>query len=548
MVMQWLKRWRAGGVATVLISTFLLVLFTTENELPAREEAKPAALPSDLAKVPSDGFFLLSVRIADLWDSELAKPVHQKLAKDLKEGGREFEKRFGLPLEHVERLTIVIVDPPTSPSEPLFVVRTTKPHSPDKVLKQADGGKKAKEQKYKGQTFYDVDNDWSFCPIDDRSMVYSKGTQAIRALIDYPMPKTAGNLAGALRLATGKHSMVYGVNIKAFNDAVGDKLPPLEPFKPLLQATSGTLSVDLAEQSRAVLKLNFLTDKDAKAGIKPLKSGQDLVVGAIDRSMSELAKQKESAKIVDLVKQVRAALKASKIEQEGKTLQASANLKIDVATVGVALLEAVQKTRAAASRAQSSNNLKQIAIAMHGYNDSIGRLPAHATYDKNGKPLLSWRVMILPYIEQQDLYKQFHLDEPWDSEHNKKLLAKMPKLYASPSDEKTLKDHTTYYQGFVGKGAFFEGKQGLRFPQEFPDGTSNTLMIVEASKAVPWTKPEDIVYDASKPLPELCRPGAAGFLASLCDGSVHFISKAITEKTLRNAITRNDGNPLGSDF
>src|SRR6185437_16965245 len=121
-------------------------------------------------------------------------------------------------------------------------------------------------------------------------MVYSKGTQAIRALIDYPMPKTAGNLAGALRLATGKHSMVYGVNIKAFNDAVGDKLPPLEPFKPLLQATSGTLSVDLAEQSRAVLKLNFLTDKDAKAGIKPLKSGQDLVVGAIDRSMSELAK------------------------------------------------------------------------------------------------------------------------------------------------------------------------------------------------------------------------------------------------------------------
>src|SRR6185437_3736578 len=117
--------------------------------------------------------------------------------------------------------------------------------------------------------------------------------------------------------------------------------------------------------------------------------------------------------------------------------------------------------------------------AMHIFSDKNGnRLPPHAIYDKNGKPLLSWRVMILPYLEQQDLYKQFHLNEAWDSEHNKKLLAKMPKTYASARDEKTLKDHTTYYQGFVGKGAFFEGKQGLRFPQEFPDGTSNTLMIV----------------------------------------------------------------------
>jgi hypothetical protein len=156
--------------------------------------------------------------------------------------------------------------------------------------------------------------------------------------------------------------------------------------------------------------------------------------------------------------------------------------------------------------------------------------------------------MILPYLEQQDLYKQFHLNEAWDSEHNKKLLAKMPKTYASARDEKTLKDHTTYYQGFVGKGAFFEGKQGLRFPQEFPDGTSNTMMIVEASKAVPWTKPEDLVYDASKPLPKLGHDSPNGFLGSLCDGSVRFFALGITEKTLRDVITRNDGHVLGSDF
>src|SRR6516165_5495577 len=104
--------------------------------------------------------------------------------------------------------------------------------------------------------------------------------------------------------------------------------------------------------------------------------------------------------------------------------------------------------------------------------------------------MLSWRVMILPYIEQQNLYNQFHLNEPWDSEHNKKLLARMPVVYASPQDDRAVKEHSTYYQGFYGKSAFFEGKQGVRYPAAFTDGTSNTIMVVEASKAVPWTKPE----------------------------------------------------------
>src|SRR5947209_1156373 len=123
----------------------------------------------------------------------------------------------------------------------------------------------------------------------------------------------------------------------------------------------------------------------------------------------------------------------------------------------------------------------------------------------------------------------------------------MPKIYASPHDETTSKEHKTLYQGFVGKGAFFEGKRGLTFA-DFTDGTSNTIMVAEATKAVPWSKPEDLPYDAAKPLPKLVRPGTHGFLAAMCDGSVRMIADKISEETLRNAITRNDGNPLGSDF
>jgi len=88
-----------------------------------------------------------------------------------------------------------------------------------------------------------------------------------------------------------------------------------------------------------------------------------------------------------------------------------------------------EKIKQAAARANSTNNLKQMGLAMHNYMDVNKSFPAHAVYSKDGKPLLSWRVMILPYIEQDALYRQFKLDEPWDSDHNKKLMAQMPKIY-----------------------------------------------------------------------------------------------------------------------
>src|SRR5262249_35253653 len=145
-------------------------------------------------------------------------------------------------------------------------------------------------------------------------------------------------------------------------------------------------------------------------------------------------------------------------------------------------LPALQKARGAATRSRSANNMKQILLAFHNYASNYDKLPAAAICDPNGKPLLSWRVAILPYIEQQNLYQQFKLDEPWDSEHNKKLIPRMPKIYALPNVTKE-GEFTTHYLAFVGNGAGMELKKSLRF-QDFTDGTSNTFMIVEASDPV----------------------------------------------------------------
>lgn len=204
-------------------------------------------------------------------------------------------------------------------------------------------------------------------------------------------------------------------------------------------------------------------------------------------------------------------------------------------------------------RAQSVNNLKQIAVALHNFHDTNKALPPPAVCDADGKPLLSWRVLILPFIEQADLYKEFKLDESWDSEHNLSLLPRMPKLYAAGRG-KTKAPHTTFYQVVVGPGTAFELRLGTRpfgarGPKltEFQDGTSNTLLVVEAGEAVPWTKPADVKFDPKGPSPRLGGAFAPGFHAALGDGGVRFFTKPPADRTLRALITRNGGEKIPDD-
>jgi hypothetical protein len=201
-------------------------------------------------------------------------------------------------------------------------------------------------------------------------------------------------------------------------------------------------------------------------------------------------------------------------------------------------LPAICASHIADSRTQSMNNLKQIAIAMHNYHDAKNTLPASASYDGDGKPLLSWRVHILPYLNQNQLYKQFHLDEPWDSEHNSKLIAKMPPVYASPDHPELSAEWKTQYVVPTSKGTVFEGKEG-KTVREITDGTVKTVMAVEAhgNRAVIWTKPDDFAVDLEQPLKDLAGVRGDGFLAVLVDGSVQTISNAINPKKMRGMFT-----------
>lgn len=215
------------------------------------------------------------------------------------------------------------------------------------------------------------------------------------------------------------------------------------------------------------------------------------------------------------------------------------------------LIPAVQKVREAAARTQSMNNLKAIGQALHAHHKDFMHFPQQAISIQERQPLLSWRVKILPYLGHDALFKQFHLDEGWDSPHNRTLIAKMPDVYRSPffsDDDPTL----THYQGFVGAGfadssTFFRPDAAkVRFAS-IQDGSSNTIALVEAAKGVPWTKPDDLRYNPNVPLPKL--GDGTTFVALIADGTVRVIdTRSMSERTIRNAITINDGNQLGPDW
>jgi hypothetical protein len=216
-----------------------------------------------------------------------------------------------------------------------------------------------------------------------------------------------------------------------------------------------------------------------------------------------------------------------------------------------------------AQEARSARNLWALTLAMHSYHDAHYQFPpasfSHAdlfeilrridptTMERISNlardspqartPLLSWRVLILPYLPDEScksLFKQFHLYEPWDSPHNKALLPRMPGVFAGAA---TGEPFSTRYKVFVGQEAAFrnELKTSLRV-SNFTDGTADTILIVEAAVAVPWTKPGDLAYDPQKPLPKL-GVSSKGFCAAFADHGIWFIHSDFNQAALRAAIT-----------
>ena len=183
-----------------------------------------------------------------------------------------------------------------------------------------------------------------------------------------------------------------------------------------------------------------------------------------------------------------------------------------------------QEAREIADQAsiESVNHMKQIMLAFHNYHSANGHFPPKAIFGADGKPKLSWRVALLPFLDQAELFQAFHLDEPWDSPHNKALVARMPEVFTTPSSPAGR--GTTRIRVFEGPGTMFDANRGIDI-QHLTDGTSNTVAIVAALRAVAWTSPGDLPCAKGKPLPDLDIIDERGVLTGLADGSARYVPR-----------------------
>ncbi len=533
-------------------------------------------LPADLALVPGDAAGFVHLRVADIWKHDMMRTVRDTVQSAGVKALTAFEKQVYPSPATIDRVSIVLL-PPKDDREPPTVVgivrfaeaidaaKIVKLHLPNALTAKAGG-----------KTLYaDRQTELGLHFPDDKHLVVGPAPM-VEAFLARP-PVLKGGITPAVETAAKGMAVVASVNVKAlpippqaFNDVP-------ENIRPLLAAERITMTMDLKDAAPVVaLRANY-------AGAKAVADAEDALRDAIKiakvlmtqprQQLEKALFEKENAgprpaqELPELfgalaglgaMNQANTLLDNLPIKKDGNDLMVGFTVPKEfsqvagVYPVAIALmLPAVQKVREAAGRAQGSNNLKQLGLAMHNYHDVNGKMASNV-YDKAGKPILSWRVHMLPYIEQDNLYKQFKLDEPWDGETNKKLIELMPKVYMVPNAKPT-KLGMTFYQGFTcAKGTsprafFIDDPKGRTSFAQITDGTSNSLMIVEAAEAVVWTKPDDLVYDPKKDLPKLGGHSNGGFNALLGDGSVRFIRDTVDKMVLKALITIDGGEVVNYD-
>lgn len=216
----------------------------------------------------------------------------------------------------------------------------------------------------------------------------------------------------------------------------------------------------------------------------------------------------------------------------------------------------------------SKENISRIALAMHTYHDKHRQFPPAVPLGPDGKTPHSWRVELLPFLGASDIYERYRMDEPWDSAHNKKLLERMPSVFRHP---KASRDSTNAaYFVFAGRKSIADDNAELRslpatadtgfsdnplfssVPRrdgprifEATDRPSLTILLVEAERDIPWTKPEDLAFEHDKELPKVGNYWDDGFWIAFADGASMFIAREIDGDLLKLLITPADGQHVG---
>ncbi|RMF40049.1 MAG: DUF1559 domain-containing protein [Planctomycetota bacterium] len=212
-------------------------------------------------------------------------------------------------------------------------------------------------------------------------------------------------------------------------------------------------------------------------------------------------------------------------------------------------LQALQEQH---DRTACLQNLRRIARALRAYEETHGSLPPPIVYDANGKPLYSWRVLILPFLGENALYAQFNRDEPWDSDDNASLLSRSPSVFTCPDADDPMSGKTDYVL-LTGKGTLFPPSGPLSI-DDITDGAAATLLVVESRNIkTSWTEPGDV--DVSRLNRQIGSVGPNsiggyhdnGAAAAFADGSPAWLPRDLDPILLDALITPQGGEQVAPD-
>lgn len=411
---------------------------------------------------------------------------------------------------------------------PLVVLTATKALDRKKILR-------AQLMSMKARNPFAGGHEPSVLFLSDRSIIVGRPEQLAHytdELARRPLPKA--RLDHALALAAEPHLIIAGGHLPA---SVRRMLPMDNPVFTLagpLLVTDAAVALDVGKGFDVTLSLKAPTEASAGVAMQALKN-----LATLGEMVLETP-QRDAGGMADLHKAVSKALANVAYDQKETTVHARVKVDADPVLIQHAVSHAFAAMQKRAGRTQSINNLKQMALAMLSYHDAYKALPPagiSSINDPKGKPILSWRVAILPYIDEAPLYNKFDLTKPWDDPVNKKLIPLMPKIYMIPGVD--AKEGMTHYRVLVGPQTAFEPGQRITMVG-ITDGTSNTIMAVEAAEPTIWTRPDDLPFDPKGALPKF-GVSPDGFLAAFCDGTVRFVPASMPAANIRALITRNGG-------
>ena len=530
-----------------------------------------SSFAQDHAKlVPPNAAAFVSINFAHLWDTEPLKPIQGWVARFAADPTSRIIPDIGLDYANISRVTMIwpVFPIESREEEPFILLSTRTPFNEVRLFKALGAVHASQVRDFGGgpmkadvavrragqppvsgtshstEFYLTKDRRSGFYRIDAKTLLFLPRRTSERAAFTFLgqqlKKEPVGPLTDGLK-ELAQHDIVIATQVEPTRQLLeGDRMPPaLVPYRALLKADRVVATIDVNDSLSITARMRFNNPADATRAkpivetmFKEVRKTMNLMLAdpkAIDETMKEIW--------TPLFRVATRMIDDANLTTTDNVLSVSMTGKFGDALATV-LTKAPALIQRSADHAQSFNHIKQIGLTMHGYHDANGRFPTDIV-DADGKPILSWRVHLLPYIEQNQLYQQIDRTKAWDDPANKKLWDKMPKVYAFPG--RAAKPGMTYFQmPFSKKGLAFKRPGEGRNLTSVTDGLSNTIMVVEARDAVNWMKPDDVAIDDNI-MPKFGDAKERIFIVGMGDGSVRSLSQSIKMKTLKALLTPTGG-------